>query len=171
MTCTSCAFRLSLKWARLPTGTSQTDASWQYVEKFRYIRQENRICHRLRHIDLDPPVFCFQFEVIHRFTDGNGRTGRILNALLLAQAGGVGPAGAVLVPLCSPRQEGLLCGHARSGLGPRLLYARARNPRRALDQCADRSIRDTRYSAPPGRFVAKPNGRNAKENGGLCYTP
>ena len=41
--------------------------------------------------DLDPLIKMalvhFQFESIHPFTDGNGRTGRILNILYLVRAG------------------------------------------------------------------------------------
>jgi len=40
----------------------------------------------LRHVGRVPPLL-YQFEAIHLFTDGNGRTGRILNSLFLVERG------------------------------------------------------------------------------------
>ena len=52
-------------------------ANWEH-----YLHEERAIDPLIR-----MAVGHYQFEAIHPFTDGNGRTGRILNTLYLIQAG------------------------------------------------------------------------------------
>jgi Fic family protein len=65
-----------------PDGESVIRDKLANLEKFLYAQSET---------ELDPlikmAVLHYQFEAIHPFSDGNGRTGRILNILYLIEAG------------------------------------------------------------------------------------
>ena len=96
--------------------------------------------------DIDPlirmAVLHYQFEAIHPFLDGNGRTGRILNMLVLVQAGLLNHADALPQPAYPAHQSRLLPALAADYARPRLgaldtLHADRRGDDGDLDQPAN----------------------------------